>query len=324
MNGRVQEPAVARMLSPDPFLGNLADPQSLNPYSYARNNPVSYVDPSGFFLGRIGKFFSRAIQGAGHFLRRTVRKYGRQIVAAIAAYYTAGAVSGAIIEGATPAVTAAASDGFVNTAITMAAEAQTTATIAGGVAGGAVGGAISTGSLKGTIQGAVTGGVFGGIDVGFHGQYSAGRVLADASAGGLTTSIQGGEFGKGALLAGIGSGAEYAYREIVEFSTTWAPGGPAQTKTDLQLPKQGPNNIGTAGDVARDAFWKEGGLASRVLNRVPGINAVAGLHDVFQVKLGTGLARDVFNVPGMAVAAPITYSALMRGAPSVLVALDEG
>jgi len=88
MNGRVQEPAVARMLSPDPFLGNLADPQSLNPYSYARNNPVSYVDPSGFFLGRIGKFFSRAIQGAGHFLRRTVRKYGRQIVAAIAAYYT--------------------------------------------------------------------------------------------------------------------------------------------------------------------------------------------------------------------------------------------
>ncbi len=39
-----------RFMSPDPtgiFLGNLNDPQSLNLYSYVRNNPTSMTDPSG-------------------------------------------------------------------------------------------------------------------------------------------------------------------------------------------------------------------------------------------------------------------------------------
>jgi hypothetical protein len=41
---------------------------------------------------------------------------------------------------------------------------------------------------------------------------------------------------------------------------------------------------------------------------VPGLNAVAGMHDLFQVSMGTTIWRDVLNVPGMAVAAGITYS----------------
>lgn len=48
MNGRVQEPAIGRMMSPDPVLGSLGNPQSQNPYSYVRNNPLTLADPSGF------------------------------------------------------------------------------------------------------------------------------------------------------------------------------------------------------------------------------------------------------------------------------------
>jgi RHS repeat-associated protein len=48
MNGRVQHPGIGRFLSPDPVLGSLADPQSLNLFSYVRNNPLSLSDPSGF------------------------------------------------------------------------------------------------------------------------------------------------------------------------------------------------------------------------------------------------------------------------------------
>jgi RHS repeat-associated protein len=48
MNGRVQHPLLGRMISPDPTIPYLYDTQSLNRYSYARNNPITLVDPSGY------------------------------------------------------------------------------------------------------------------------------------------------------------------------------------------------------------------------------------------------------------------------------------
>ena len=47
MQGRVYDPALGRFLSPDPLLGDLQRPQSLNAYSYVSNNPLSRVDPTG-------------------------------------------------------------------------------------------------------------------------------------------------------------------------------------------------------------------------------------------------------------------------------------
>jgi RHS repeat-associated protein len=50
MNGRVQHPGLGRFLSPDPVLGDLGSPQTLNPYSYVANNPLAFTDPSGFTM----------------------------------------------------------------------------------------------------------------------------------------------------------------------------------------------------------------------------------------------------------------------------------
>ncbi len=55
MNGRVYDPLVGRFLSPDPFIQNPENTQSLNRYSYCFNNPLNYTDPSGYFLN--GLFF---------------------------------------------------------------------------------------------------------------------------------------------------------------------------------------------------------------------------------------------------------------------------
>ena len=52
-----------------------------------------------------------------------------------------------------------------------------------------------------------------------------------------------------------------------------------------------------------------------------GINATDGLHDYFQTSLGLGWARRVFNVPGMPVAAAITYMGILAGPQAVNVAL---
>jgi RHS repeat-associated protein len=45
---REYDPLTGRFLSPDPFPGFLAAPQSLNPYAYGYNNPIRYSDPSGY------------------------------------------------------------------------------------------------------------------------------------------------------------------------------------------------------------------------------------------------------------------------------------
>lgn len=48
MNGRVYDYGLGRFLSVDPIIQNKANSQSLNPYSYIGNNPLSGVDPSGY------------------------------------------------------------------------------------------------------------------------------------------------------------------------------------------------------------------------------------------------------------------------------------
>ena len=55
MNGRVYDPAVGRFLSADPFVQEPENLQSLNRYSYVLNNPLSFTDPSGFFLKKLFK-----------------------------------------------------------------------------------------------------------------------------------------------------------------------------------------------------------------------------------------------------------------------------
>ena len=55
MNGRVLDPALGRFLSPDPYVQSPYDSQSLNRYSYVRNNPLRFTDPSGYcFNGHPG------------------------------------------------------------------------------------------------------------------------------------------------------------------------------------------------------------------------------------------------------------------------------
>ena len=48
MNGRVYDYRLGRFLSVDPLISNPASSQSINPYSYIGNNPLSGVDPTGY------------------------------------------------------------------------------------------------------------------------------------------------------------------------------------------------------------------------------------------------------------------------------------
>ncbi|HZI11832.1 MAG TPA: ribonuclease domain-containing protein, partial [Myxococcus sp.] len=48
MNGRVYDPVIGRFMSADPSVPHPEDPQSFNRYSYTRNNPLAFFDPTGF------------------------------------------------------------------------------------------------------------------------------------------------------------------------------------------------------------------------------------------------------------------------------------
>jgi RHS repeat-associated protein len=48
MNGRAQDAITGRFMSADPHIPDPSDPQSYNRFSYAINNPLSRMDPTGF------------------------------------------------------------------------------------------------------------------------------------------------------------------------------------------------------------------------------------------------------------------------------------
>jgi RHS repeat-associated protein len=49
MNGRVEDSIIGRFLSPDPNVPDPGNTQSWNRYSYVNNNPLTMMDPSGFW-----------------------------------------------------------------------------------------------------------------------------------------------------------------------------------------------------------------------------------------------------------------------------------
>src|SRR5690606_16143451 len=46
LGARLYDPELGRFISADPIM-NIADPQQINGYSYANNNPVTLADPDG-------------------------------------------------------------------------------------------------------------------------------------------------------------------------------------------------------------------------------------------------------------------------------------
>jgi len=109
--GRIYDPTLGRFLQADPFVQDPADPQMLNRYSYVRNNPVNFVDPSGYKWSW-KKFF--------------------KIVAIVAAVIAVAAVAvmAAAALGAAPAIAAVAGGEF------MLSNAGAIAGISGVVAAG--------------------------------------------------------------------------------------------------------------------------------------------------------------------------------------------
>ncbi|MGB2741705.1 MAG: FG-GAP-like repeat-containing protein [Cognaticolwellia sp.] len=307
MNGRIYDPTLGRFLQADPFIQAPKDSQSYNRYTYGFNNPLSGTDPSGY--GWLSDTWKK------------IKKVVIPIVAVVAAYYgyTQGLEwlsSTATISTTTTATTTTAF-GTVATTSTVTSTftyATTSAYIGAGAISGAVSGAIMTGSLKGTLVGAFTGSMFGAVNTYYGNTWNMERVGATSLAGGVSSKAAGGNFADGAKFAFAAAMMRYGYNKLVGYDTTWESGGDSVQKRADTPPVYGANNIGRQGEPLNpDGWFNEGGIVSRAANQFPGVNAVSGPHDVFQVGLGGvgDWARNVFNVPGMVPATVMAYGALM-------------
>ena len=79
VNARMYDPVTARFLQADTYLGNQADPLSLNLYTYCLNNPERYVDPSGHFALELAAILVTAVV-LGMIIDIAVQKFVEQKV----------------------------------------------------------------------------------------------------------------------------------------------------------------------------------------------------------------------------------------------------
>jgi RHS repeat-associated protein len=67
-NARFYDPALGRFITPDIIVQAPYDPQTLNRYTYVRNNPIKYTDPSGysFSLSRTFRSVEKEVNRGWH------------------------------------------------------------------------------------------------------------------------------------------------------------------------------------------------------------------------------------------------------------------
>ena len=230
MNGRVYDPELGRFMSPDIAIQDITNLQALNSYTYVNNNPLSFTDPSGFFLSglfkSIGRFFRsvfRAVVGA--FKAVLDSQIGRAIIQ-IAACSFGGPACVAL----TGAITLAAGGSLRSAVMAMAFTALSVGTwtqvgnylhpivATQGLGGQAfsvathavVGGALSVAQGGSFMEGFAAGGIgdvgsfagFSAFGTGSDGLYA--RTALAATMGGLASEITGGKFANGAVTGAFG------------------------------------------------------------------------------------------------------------------------
>lgn len=176
MNGRMYDPILGRMLSPDIYVQESGITQSFNRYSYAMNNPLVNTDPDG-------RFWNFVIGGVlGGFSGWQIGKANGAKGWDMAGSIIIGAGFGVITAGIGTAVSGAtAAWGSVGSGIATG--------VASGFTGGSLNAAMSGGNiLQSGLKGALIGGAIGGAMGVFNAAISANKSVGDYTVDGPVIS----------------------------------------------------------------------------------------------------------------------------------------
>jgi len=195
MNGRVYDAKLGRFLSADPFVQQPKDLQSLNRYTYVKNNPLTYTDPSGFFFKKLKKLVKKAVRAVKSALKNP---YVRMALGLAAGIGVGALINQAVIAANSAVVLASAGP----VAVAGVGISATTGAVLAGAAGGFVGGLVASGGdIKSAALLGVTGGASGFIGAsrafGTVGKITARRIVAHGVVGGARSAAQSGSFKSG-------------------------------------------------------------------------------------------------------------------------------
>ena len=221
---------MGRFITADPTIQRPYDPQDFNRYAYCRNNPIKYIDPTGYgFWSWMGKLIG-AVAGAvaGYFGGPAV---GMAVYSAISSGISAMA-SGANVFQAMGVALVSGVAGYAGGALGSAyggaigAGSWGTSLLSGmfaGAAGGAAGAAmtrgnVGMGALSGTAAGA-TMGAFSGIG-GRLGD-ALGPMFGMPLAGVAGAAVRGGNLGEGALAGAAAWYGQVTVQTIANATDNW-------------------------------------------------------------------------------------------------------
>ena len=183
MNGRVYDPRLGRFLSADPIIQTIALSQALNPFSYVMNNPLTLIDPTGYFglksvfksIGRFIKKWGATIISIGFAMLG--HPYIGSFISSMFSTAVNGGNFGSFLKGfaigMAAGLVAGPVAGFASRALGLAGGSIFTQFFRGALAGGIAGGLASSVSGGSFWAGAAGGAITGGITAGAIGAYRA-------------------------------------------------------------------------------------------------------------------------------------------------------
>jgi len=201
---RYYDPTIGRFIAPDSLIQAPFDPQTLNRYTYCRNNPIRYTDPDGHLFGiddlTIGVLLAAMAKGAV-----VGAAVGAGVAVATGSDVGMGALTGAIggaIFGAAGAVVHGMEAVGSVASITKAGIHAAAGMLSGGINSGITGGDIGVGMLAGGLAAGIS--AYAGAEYFPQNDLAqvAGRVMLGGAIGGAISAASGGNFGQGFTIGG--------------------------------------------------------------------------------------------------------------------------
>jgi len=259
LQARYYHPRYGRFISPDPLVQDVFQPIAWNAYAYCRNNPQSYVDPTG-------REWWKILVGALAVVALVVLAVvtlgaATPLSVGLGVAIIAGVVAGGVIGGVSAGL-AGGSFGDVLLGVLVGMAVGGWAAFGGAAIVGALGinaaagwtSALAAGAIEGTVNGAAMG--FASAFAG--GNTTLDKLLEQTAIGALVGAVVGGALGVASYAITQGPPAD-PMQQLQKWGQANVPPAPSGPDVPSSVPQPPPGSVNDFGQAAQSVFTKAAG-----------------------------------------------------------------